>query len=99
MRNEYNMRRRLVVKSFNDMGLSCFEPRGAFYAFPCIKSSGMSSEEFCTKLLEQKHVAIIPGNAFGASGEGYARVSYAYSVEHLMEAIRRIREFLNENCK
>ena len=99
MRNEYNMRRRLVVKSFNDMGLSCFEPRGAFYAFPCIKSSGVSSEEFCTKLLEQKHVAIIPGNAFGASGEGYARVSYAYSVEHLMEAIRRIREFLNENCK
>ena len=99
MRNEYNMRRRLVVKSFNDMGLSCFEPRGAFYAFPCIKSSGMTSEEFCTKLLEQKHVAIIPGNAFGASGEGYARVSYAYSVEHLMEAIRRIREFLNENCK
>ena len=99
MRNEYNMRRRLVVKSFNDMGLSCFEPRGAFYAFPCIKSSGMSSEEFCTKLLEQKHVAIIPGNAFGASGEGYARVADAYSVEHLMEAIRRIREFLNENCK
>ena len=99
MRNEYNMRRRLVVKSFNDMGLSCFEPRGAFYAFPCIKSSGMTSEEFCTKLLEQKHVAIIPGNAFGASGEGYARVSYAYSVEHLMEALRRIREFLNENGK
>ena len=99
MRNEYNMRRRLVVKSFNDMGLSCFEPRGAFYAFPCIKSSGMTSEEFCTKLLEQKHVAIIPGNAFGASGEGYARVSYAYSVEHLMEALRRIREFLSENVK
>ena len=97
MRNEYNMRRRLVVKSFNDMGLTCFEPRGAFYAFPCIKSSGMSSEEFCTKLLEQKHVAIIPGNAFGASGEGYARVSYAYSVEHLKEALRRIREFLQEN--
>ena len=99
MRNEYNMRRCLVVKSFNDMGLSCFEPRGAFYAFPCIKSSGMTSEEFCTKLLEQKHVAIIPGNAFGASGEGYARVSYAYSVEHLMEALRRIREFLSENGK
>ena len=99
MRNEYNMRRRLVVKSFNDMGLSCFEPRGAFYAFPCIKSSGMTSEEFCTKLLEQKHVAIIPGNAFGASGEGYARVSYAYSVEHLMEALRRIREILSENGK
>ena len=99
MRNEYNMRRRLVVKSFNDMGLSCFEPRGAFYAFPCIKFSGMTSEEFCTKLLEQKHVAIIPGNAFGASGEGYARVSYAYSVEHLMEALRRIRELLSENGK
>ena len=97
MRNEYNMRRRLVVKSFNDMGLSCFEPRGAFYAFPCIKSSGMSSEEFCTKRLEQKHVSIIPGNAFGASGEGYARVSYAYSVAHLTEALKRIREFLQEN--
>ena len=99
MRDEYNKRRRLVVKAFNDMGLTCFEPRGAFYAFPCIKSSGMTSEEFCTKLLEQKHVAIIPGNAFGASGEGYARVSYAYSVEHLMEALRRIREFLSENGK
>ena len=66
MRDEYNMRRRLVVKSFNDMGLTCFEPRGAFYAFPCIKSTGMSSQDFCTKLLEQKHVAIIPGDAFGA---------------------------------
>ena len=97
MRDEYNMRRRLVVRSFNDMGLTCFEPRGAFYAFPCIRSTGMSSQEFCTKLLEQKHVAIIPGDAFGASGEGYARISYAYSVEHLKEALRRIREFLQEN--
>ena len=97
MRDEYNMRRRLVVKSFNQMGLTCFEPRGAFYAFPCIKSTGMSSQEFCTKLLEQKHVAIIPGDAFGASGEGYCRVSYAYSVEHLTEAMKRIREFLKEN--
>ena len=97
MRDEYNMRRRLVVRSFNDMGLTCFEPRGAFYAFPCIKSTGMSSQEFCTKLLEQKHVAIIPGDAFGASGEGYCRVSYAYSVEHLTEAMKRIREFLKEN--
>ena len=97
MRDEYNMRRRLVVKSFNDMGLTCFEPRGAFYAFPCIRSTGMSSQEFCTKLLEQKHVAIIPGDAFGASGEGYCRVSYAYSVEHLTEALKRIREFLVEN--
>ena len=97
MRDEYNMRRRLVVRSFNDMGLTCFEPRGAFYAFPCIRSTGMSSQEFCTKLLEQKHVAIIPGDAFGASGEGYCRVSYAYSVEHLTEALKRIREFLQEN--
>jgi hypothetical protein len=97
MRDEYNMRRRLVVKSFNDMGLTCFEPRGAFYAFPCIKSTGMSSQDFCTKLLEEKHVAIIPGDAFGASGEGYARVSYAYSVEHLKEALKRIKEFLQEN--
>ena len=97
MRDEYNMRRRLVVKSFNDMGLTCFEPRGAFYAFPCIQSTGMTSQDFCTKLLEEKHVAIIPGDAFGASGEGYARVSYAYSVEHLKEALKRIKEFLQEN--
>ena len=97
MRDEYNMRRRLVVHGFNSMGLTCFEPRGAFYAFPCIKSTGMTSQEFCTKLLEQKHVAIIPGDAFGASGEGYCRVSYAYSVEHLTEAMKRIREFLKEN--
>ena len=96
MREEYNMRRRLVVRSFNEMGLHCFEPRGAFYAFPCIQSTGMISEEFCTRLLEKKHVAIIPGGAFGASGEGYARVSYAYSVEHLTEALKRIREFLQQ---
>ena len=81
----------------NSMGLTCFEPRGAFYAFPCIKSTGMTSQEFCTKLLEQKHVALVPGDAFGASGEGYCRVSYAYSVEHLTEAMKRIREFLKEN--
>mgnify|MGYP002088953342 CR=1 FL=1 len=97
MRDEYNRRRRYVVKSLNDMGLTCFEPRGAFYAFPCIKSTGMTSQEFCTKLLEQKHVALVPGDAFGASGEGYCRVSYAYSVEHLTEAMKRIREFLKEN--
>ena len=96
MREEYNMRRRLVVRSFNEMGLHCFEPWGAFYAFPCIQSTGMTSEEFCTRLLEKKHVAIIPGGAFGASGEGYARVSYAYSVEHLTEALKRIREFLQQ---
>jgi len=96
MRDEYNMRRRLVVRSFNEMGLDCFEPRGAFYAFPCIKSTGLSSQEFCTRLLEKKHVALVPGDAFGESGEGYCRVSYAYSVEHLTEAFKRIREFLQE---
>jgi aminotransferase len=96
MRNEYNQRRRFVVKELNDMGLTCFEPRGAFYTFPCIKSTGMTSQEFCTALLEKKHVAIVPGDAFGASGEGYCRISYAYSVEHLQEALKRIREFLEE---
>jgi aminotransferase len=96
MKEEYNMRRRLVVKGFNDMGLDCFEPRGAFYVFPCIRSTGMTSQEFCTRLLEAKHVAIVPGDAFGASGEGYCRVSYAYSVEHLQEALRRIADFVRE---
>ena len=96
MRDEYNMRRRLVVKGFNDLGLECFEPKGAFYAFPCIKSTGMTSQEFCTALLEKKHVALVPGDAFGDSGEGYCRVSYAYSVEHLKEALKRIGEFLQE---
>ena len=97
MRNEYNMRRRLVVKSFNDMGLSCFEPRGAFYVFPSIQISGLTSSEFCEQLLREKEVAIIPGSAFGASGEGYARISYAYSVDHLQTAMKRIREFLHEH--
>ena len=97
MRNEYNMRRRLVVKSFNDMGLTCFEPRGAFYVFPSIQISGLTSSEFCEQLLREKEVAIIPGSAFGASGEGYARISYAYSVDHLQTAMKRIREFLTEH--
>ena len=99
MREEYNMRRRLVVKGFNDLGLTCFEPQGAFYTFPCIKSTGMSSQEFCTSLLEAKHVALVPGDAFGASGEGYCRVSYAYSVDHLREALRRIAVFLQDRAK
>ena len=98
MRNEYNMRRRLVVKSFNDMGLSCFEPRGAFYAFPCIKSSGMSSEEFCTKLLEQKHVAIIRATPSVRPARDMPRVLRLQRGAP-DGAIRRIREFLNENCK
>ena len=96
MREEYNMRRRLVVKGFNDLGLTCFEPQGAFYTFPSIQSTGMTSQEFCSALLEAKHVAVIPGDAFGASGEGYCRVSYAYSVDHLREALKRIGAFLKE---
>lgn len=97
MRDEYNRRRRYVVKALNQMGLTCFEPRGAFYVFPSIQVSGLSSEEFCERLLREKEVAIIPGDAFGASGEGYARISYAYSVDHLQTAMQRIRAFLQEN--
>ena len=97
MRDEYNRRRRYVVKSLNDMGLTCFEPRGAFYVFPSIQISGLSSEEFCERLLKEKEVAIIPGSAFGACGVGYARISYAYSVDHLQTAMHRIRAFLQEN--
>ncbi|MBQ7860229.1 MAG: aminotransferase class I/II-fold pyridoxal phosphate-dependent enzyme [Faecalibacterium sp.] len=96
MKEEYNQRRRLVVKGFNDLGLETFEPRGAFYCFPCIKSTGMTSQQFCQTLLEKKHVALVPGDAFGESGEGFCRVSYAYSVEHLKEALKRIKEFLDE---
>lgn len=96
MRDEYDMRRRLVVDGFNDMGLSCFEPFGAFYVFPCIKSTGLSSEEFCTRLIMDKHVAVVPGTAFGKCGEGFVRVSYSYSLKHLKIALSRIREFLEE---
>ena len=97
MRDEYNRRRRYVVKALNEMGLTCFEPRGAFYVFPSIQISGLTSSEFCERLLREKEVAIIPGSAFGASGEGYARISYAYSVDHLQTAMKRIREFLKEH--
>lgn len=96
MRDEYDMRRRLVVEKFNEMGLTCFEPEGAFYAFPCIKSTGMTSEDFCMELLKSKSVAVVPGNAFGESGEGFVRVSYSFSVKHIMEALKRIEEFLQE---
>lgn len=99
MVEEYDMRRRLVVKEFNDMGLPCFEPEGAFYVFPCIKSTGMASMEFCEKLINEKKIAVVPGSAFGASGEGYVRVSYAYSIAHLSTALDRIREFLEEHKK
>ncbi|MBQ6825516.1 MAG: aminotransferase class I/II-fold pyridoxal phosphate-dependent enzyme [Clostridia bacterium] len=96
MLKEYNMRRRLIVKGFNKIGLDCREPKGAFYAFPSIKSTGMTSEEFCEKLLYAKKVAVVPGTAFGESGEGYIRASYCYSTEHINEALKRIGEFVNE---
>ncbi len=97
MVEEYDMRRRLIVDGFRTLGFECFEPLGAFYAFPSIRSTGMSSEEFCEKLLYSKKVAVIPGKAFGQSGEGHIRASYCYSVEHIKEALRRIGEFLSEN--
>lgn len=96
MRTQYDMRRRYLVKSFNEMGLTCFEPEGAFYVFPSIQSTSMTSEDFCQQLLYSKKVAVVPGTAFGDCGEGFVRVSYAYSVEHLQEAIKRIRSFLQE---
>ncbi|MCI8360791.1 MAG: aminotransferase class I/II-fold pyridoxal phosphate-dependent enzyme [Clostridiales bacterium] len=95
MAEEYDMRRCFVVDGFNNLGLFCFEPQGAFYCFPCIKSTGLSSEEFCEKLLYAEHVAIVPGTAFGDCGEGYVRVSYCYSLGHLKEALRRIARFLD----
>lgn len=96
MRCEYDMRRRLIVDGLNNLGLTCFEPEGAFYVFPSIKSTGLTSQEFCEKLLQSKHVAVVPGDAFGKSGEGYIRISYAYSLEHIITALDRIEEFLRE---
>ena len=96
MREEYDIRRKIIVSGFNKLGLTCREPKGAFYAFPCIKSTGMTSEEFCEKLLAAKHVAVVPGTAFGDSGEGFVRVSYCYSTAHIKEALKRIGEFLSE---
>ncbi len=96
MVNEYDMRRRLIVNGFNEMGLTCFEPEGAFYVFPCIKSTGLTSQEFCQRLIFEKKVAVVPGDAFGSCGEGFIRVSYAYSINHIMQALSRIREFINE---
>ena len=94
MVNEYNIRRRWLVNALNELGLHCFEPEGAFYVFPSIKSTGLSSEEFCERLLFEHDVAVVPGNAFGECGEGFIRISYAYSLNHIMEAVRRIGEFL-----
>ncbi len=96
MRNSYNMRRRYILKSLNDMGLTCFEPKGAFYVFPCIKSSGLTSEQFATQLLQKYKIAVVPGNAFGPSGEGYVRCSYASSMDNIKEAMKRISYFLED---
>ena len=97
MRCEYNYRRRVIVDGFRNMGLSCFEPLGAFYVFPCIKRTGMTSEEFCNRLLQEEKVAVVPGTAFGECGEGFIRCSYAYSVEAIEEALRRIERFVKKH--
>lgn len=96
MRDEYDARRRFIVDAFNKMGLDCFSPRGAFYVFPCIKSTGLSSAAFCEQLLQAKKIAVVPGDAFGACGEGYLRVSYCYSIKHLKKAVEKIGEFIRE---
>ncbi len=96
MREEYNDRRRYLLNRFKKMGIKCFEPYGAFYIFPSIAEFGMTSEEFCTRLLREKEVAVVPGTAFGESGEGNVRISYAYSLESLKRAMDRIEEFVDE---
>lgn len=96
MLEEYDMRRKIIVRGFNNLGLTCREPKGAFYAFPSIQSTGLSSDEFCERLLMSKRVAVVPGTAFGEGGEGFIRVSYCYSTEHIKEALKRIGEFLAE---
>ena len=95
MVREYNRRRRVLVDGFRKMGLDCFEPLGAFYVFPCIKSTGLSSDEFCEKLLMQEKVLTVPGNAFGECGEGFIRACYASSMENIVEALKRIEKFIN----
>lgn len=90
------MRRRLIVQGFNELGLTCREPKGAFYAFPCIRSTGMDSETFCEKLLRSQRVALVPGSAFGQGGDGFVRASYCYSTEHILEALRRTKLFLQQ---
>lgn len=96
MRQEYNQRRRYLINAFKEMGLECFEPFGAFYVFPCIKEFGMTSEEFATKFLEEERVAAVPGSAFGDSGEGFLRISYAYSLENLKIAMERLKKFVEK---
>ena len=96
MRQSYNQRRRFLLNAFKEMNLPCFEPFGAFYVFPCIKEFGMTSEEFATRLLQEEKVAAIPGNAFGDSGEGYLRISYAYSLDNLKKAMERLGRFVKK---
>ena len=95
MRTAYNQRRRYLMHAFEEMGLECFEPYGAFYVFPCIKEFGMTSDEFATRFLEQEKVAVVPGTAFGACGEGYLRISYAYSLENLKIAMEKLKHFID----
>lgn len=96
MRESYNQRRRFLMNAFKEIGLKCFEPYGAFYVFPCIKEFGMTSEEFAMKFLEEEHVAVVPGTAFGDSGEGFLRISYAYSIENLKKAMTRLKRFVEK---
>ncbi len=96
MRTSYNQRRRFLINAFKEMNLECFEPYGAFYVFPCIKEFGMTSEEFATKFLEEEHVAVVPGTAFGDSGEGFLRISYAYSLDTLKIAMEKLTKFITK---
>lgn len=96
MKKQYDMRRRLIVDSLNNMGLECFEPEGAFYVFPSVKKTGLTSQQFSEQLIYAKHVAVVPGDAFGDCGEGFLRISYSYSIKHIIEAMERMQEFLNE---
>ena len=95
MRDQYEMRRRLIVDGLNRIGLPCFEPEGAFYVFPSLAKTGMDSETFCERLLQEERVAVVPGSAFGDCGEGFARISYCYSIKHITEALRRMERFVN----
>ena len=97
MREAYDRRRRVMVEGFRSMGLSCFEPEGAFYVFPNISATGMTSEAFCEKLLMDQRVVVVPGTAFGESGEGFVRASYAYSIEAIKEALSRIEIFVSKH--
>ena len=97
MRSDYDVRRRFIVDELNKMGLTCFEPEGAFYVFPSVQATGMTSDAFCENLLREKRVAVVPGTAFGDCGEGYVRISYCYSLKHITEAMHRMRAFVEEH--